>query len=164
MAFFALPHMDPIRLPSSVHYPFGHACTDLCGKFFSLSPCPRAWWGFIGTTSQPVSGMTISALLAVSFILYLMGVRGDQGMVLTLVAGAVICIAICNSGDISQDLKTGALLGATPSRQQAAEIVGVLATALVAGFIIFLFQKTGDLQKLPTPPGPPHGRHCAPLS
>jgi putative OPT family oligopeptide transporter len=107
--------------------------------------------GLIGTTSQPVSGMTISALLATAFILKILGISGTFGMACALAIGAVICIAICLSGDISQDLKTGALLGATPRIQQAGEMLATLIAAVVAGFILLLFKKSGELETLPAP-------------
>jgi putative OPT family oligopeptide transporter len=107
--------------------------------------------GLIGTTSQPVSGMTICALLATAFILNLLGLSGLPGMACALVAGAVICNAICISGDVSQDLKTGALLGATPYKQQAGEVIACLVAAGVAGLVILVFNRSGDLETLPAP-------------
>src|SRR3989339_21129 len=150
LSFFSLPRL-------TVVFPVSYGVVIpvillliLVTSFFFVAVSARMV-GLIGTTSQPVSGMTISALLLVSVVLYFMGVRGHQGMALALCAGTIICVAICLSGDISQDLKTGALLGATPSRQQAAELAGVLVAALVAGAIVILFQRSGDLQRLPAP-------------
>lgn len=94
--------------------------------------------GIVGSSSSPVSGMTIATLLVTSLILLSFGVSGFQGMITVMSIGAVVCIAVCLSGDIAQDLKTGHLLGATPQKQQTMEFVGLLAPALVMGFTIFL--------------------------
>lgn len=94
--------------------------------------------GIVGSSSSPVSGMTIATLLVTSLILLAFGVSGFQGMITVMSIGTVVCIAVCLSGDIAQDLKTGYLLGATPKKQQTMEFVGLLAPALVMGFVIFL--------------------------
>jgi putative OPT family oligopeptide transporter len=94
--------------------------------------------GIVGSSSSPVSGMTIATLLVTSLILLSFGVSGFQGMITVMSIGTVVCIAVCLSGDIAQDLKTGHLLGATPEKQQTMEFVGLLAPALVMGFVIFL--------------------------
>ncbi len=94
--------------------------------------------GIVGSSSSPVSGMTIATLLVTSLILLSFGISGFQGMITVMSIGAVVCIAVCLSGDIAQDLKTGYLLGATPQKQQTMEFVGLLAPALVMGFTIFL--------------------------
>jgi len=94
--------------------------------------------GIVGSSSSPVSGMTIATLLVTSLILLSFGVSGFQGMITVMSIGTVVCIAVCLSGDIAQDLKTGHLLGATPEKQQTMEFVGLLAPALVMGFVVFL--------------------------
>lgn len=97
--------------------------------------------GIVGSSSNPVSGMTIFTLLMTCLILLRFGISGVNGMITAMSVGAVVCIAVCMSGDIAQDLKTGYLLGATPRKQQLTEFVGLLASALVMGFTIF---KLGD--------------------
>ena len=94
--------------------------------------------GIVGSSSSPVSGMTIATLLVTSLILLSFGVSGFQGMITVMSIGAVVCIAVCLSGDKAQDLKTGYLLGATPKSQQILEFVGLLAPALIMGFVILL--------------------------
>lgn len=94
--------------------------------------------GEIGSTNSPVSGMTIATLLVTSFILISAGASGVIGMVATLSVGTVVCIAVCMSGDIAQDLKTGFLLGATPRKQQLMEFIGLLFPAAAMGFTIFI--------------------------
>jgi putative OPT family oligopeptide transporter len=109
--------------------------------------------GIIGSTSQPVSGMTISALLAVSLILAALGRTGTEGMAAAITCGAVVCIAIALSGDMSQDLKTGALLGATPRYLQLGEMLGTCVAALRAGWVLFLLHQAYTLgsETLPAP-------------
>ncbi len=94
--------------------------------------------GLVGTTAQPVSGMTITALLATSLCLAMLGERGPSGIASSIMVGAVVCIAIALAGDMAQDLKTGALLGATPRSQQVGELIGVVAASLRASAVLFL--------------------------
>ncbi|KPK68044.1 peptide transporter [candidate division TA06 bacterium SM23_40] len=94
--------------------------------------------GLIGSSSNPVSGMTIATLLATALIFHALGWTGTEGKVAALSVGALVCIALCIAGDVSQDLKTGYLVGATPRRQQMGELVGVLTSALFVGWTIFL--------------------------
>jgi len=109
--------------------------------------------GLIGSTSQPVSGMTIAALLATSLILRATGHIGTEGMGAAITCGAVVCIAIALSGDMSQDLKTGALLGATPRYLQMGEMFGTVVAALRAGWVLFLLHQAYTLgsEALPAP-------------
>ncbi len=109
--------------------------------------------GIVGSTSQPVSGMTISALLATSLILAALGRTGREGMGAAITCGAVACIAIALSGDMSQDLKTGALLGATPRYLQLGEMLGTCVAALRAGWVLFLLHQAYTLgsEALPAP-------------
>lgn len=94
--------------------------------------------GEIGSTNSPVSGMTIATLLVTAFILMSAGASGITGMIATLTVGTVVCIAVCMSGDIAQDLKTGFLVGATPRKQQLTEFIGLFAPAAAMGFTIFV--------------------------
>lgn len=109
--------------------------------------------GLVGSTSQPVSGMTIAALLATSVVLLATGHTGTAGMGAALTCGAVVCIAIALAGDMSQDLKTGALLGATPRYLQIGEMLGVCVAALRAGWVLFLLHQAYTLgsEALPAP-------------
>lgn len=109
--------------------------------------------GIVGSTSQPVSGMTIAALLSISLILAAVGHTGPAGMGAAITCGAVVCIAIALSGDMSQDLKTGALLGATPRYLQLGEMLGVCVAALRAGWVLFLLHQAYTLgsEALPAP-------------
>ncbi len=85
--------------------------------------------GLVGVTSNPTSGMTIAALLGTASIFLLFGWTDAFGKAAALTVGCVVAIAASISGDTSQDLKTGFLLGATPRHQQTAELIGVLTSA-----------------------------------
>jgi len=92
--------------------------------------------GIVGSSSNPVSGMTIATLLATTVILKFAGFQGQTGNVASLTVGAIVCIAIAIAGDTSQDLKTGFIVGATPSRVQIAQMLGVFASCLFIGYTI----------------------------
>ncbi|HKJ43570.1 MAG TPA: oligopeptide transporter, OPT family, partial [Sunxiuqinia sp.] len=81
--------------------------------------------GLIGSSSNPVSGMTIATLMATSLIFVGIGWTGDVYEPLALVVGSIVCIAVANAGSTSQDLKTGFLVGATPVKQQIGLMIGV---------------------------------------
>jgi putative OPT family oligopeptide transporter len=97
--------------------------------------------------------MTIAALLSISLLLAAVGHTGSEGMGAAITCGAVVCIAIALSGDMSQDLKTGALLGATPRYLQLGEMFGVVVAAVRAGWVLFLLHQAYTLgsETLPAP-------------
>ncbi|MFD3158461.1 OPT family oligopeptide transporter [Haloimpatiens sp. FM7330] len=97
--------------------------------------------GIVGSSSNPVSGMTIATLLFTALIMKSIGMTGKAGIVASISVGAIICIAAAIAGDTSQDLKTGYLIGSTPRNQQIGELIGVLATSLVIGFILITLNK-----------------------
>ena len=109
--------------------------------------------GLIGSSSNPVSGMTIATLILTCSIFVAMGWTGDVYAPVAICVGAVVCIAAANAGATSQDLKTGYLVGATPVYQQIGLIVGVLASALVIGATtLYLHQVMGiGSASLPAP-------------
>ncbi|HEX8290635.1 MAG TPA: oligopeptide transporter, OPT family [Pyrinomonadaceae bacterium] len=92
--------------------------------------------GEIGSSSNPISGMTVATLLLTCFIFLLIGWTGPSNYVTALSIGAIVCIAASNGGTTSQDLKTGFLVGATPWRQQIAILIGAGASALILGPIL----------------------------
>ena len=103
--------------------------------------------GEIGSSSNPISGMTIATLLLTCLIFYLLGWVGEQYRLAALSIAAIVCIASSNGGTISQDLKTGYLVGATPRSQQIAIVVGAVSSALVIGLILW---KLNDLNTVVT--------------
>jgi putative OPT family oligopeptide transporter len=98
--------------------------------------------GLVGVTSNPTSGMTIAALLGTSGIFLAMGWTDAVGKATALTVGCVVAIAASISGDTSQDLKTGFLLGATPRRQQTGELLGVLTSATFVCLSVLLLART----------------------
>ena len=94
--------------------------------------------GLIGSSNNPVSGMTIATLLVTALILKATGQVGQAGMTAAIAIGSVICITAAIAGDTSQDLKTGYIVGATPWRQQIGELIGVVASAVAIGAILYL--------------------------
>ena len=92
--------------------------------------------GEIGSSSNPISGMTVATLLLTCLIFLLLGWTGGTYYVTALSIGAIVCIASSNGGTTSQDLKTGYLIGATPRLQQYAIMIGSLASAVMLGPIL----------------------------
>ncbi len=99
--------------------------------------------GEIGSSSNPISGMTVATLLLTCLIFLALGMRTTQDAVLALSIGGVVCIAASNGGTTSQDLKTGFLIGGTPRWQQWAIIIGALTSAIVIGVFLLGFSKVG---------------------
>ena len=97
--------------------------------------------GLIGSSNNPVSGMTIATLLFATVILKVTGTTGITGMVGAISIGGIICIVAAIAGDASQDLKTGFIVGATPSKQQVGEIIGVVASSAAIGFVLYLLNE-----------------------
>ena len=89
--------------------------------------------GLIGSSSNPISGMTIATLILTCLLFVALGWTGDTYSPVAICVGAVVCIAAANAGNTSQDLKTGYILGATPLYQQLGLIIGVLVSASVIG-------------------------------
>jgi putative OPT family oligopeptide transporter len=89
--------------------------------------------GLIGSSSNPISGMTIATLILTCTIFVALGMTGDYYSPIAISVGAIVCIASANAGGTSQDLKTGYIVGATPIYQQIGLIIGVLTSSLVIG-------------------------------
>ena len=87
--------------------------------------------GLIGSSSNPISGMTIATLIITCLIFVALGWTGDVYGPVALTVGAIVCIAAANAGNTSQDLKTGYIVGATPIHQQMGLAIGVIASAFV---------------------------------
>ena len=103
---------------------------------FLFSTVSSRLTGEIGSSSNPISGITVATLLFTCLIFLLMGWTGNQYYVTALSVGAIVCIASSNAGTTSQDLKTGFLVGSTPKLQQYAILVGALSSALILGPIL----------------------------
>jgi putative OPT family oligopeptide transporter len=104
--------------------------------------------GLIGSSSNPISGMTIATLMATCLIFLGMGWTGDAYQPIALCVGSIVCIASANAGATSQDLKTGYLVGATPVKQQIGLIIGVIASVIAIGFTVKILHSSlgfGDI-------------------
>ncbi|MFP5204323.1 MAG: OPT family oligopeptide transporter, partial [Acidobacteriota bacterium] len=97
--------------------------------------------GLIGSSANPISGMTIATLMATAAIFLLQGWTAPAYGALAISIGGVVCIAAANAGDTSQDLKTGFLVGSTPRLQQIALMIGVLVSTVAIGFTLQLMNK-----------------------
>ena len=113
--------------------------------------------GIIGSSSNPISGMTIATLLGTCMVFLAVGMGGNAYQGAALCVGSIVCIAAANAGATSQDLKTGFLVGATPIRQQIGLLIGVIAsvTAVGATLIFMHHSNMGPIgsEKLPAPQG-----------
>ncbi len=89
--------------------------------------------GLLGSSNNPVSGVTIATIILVASLLLAVGIDSNEGAMATIFVGSVVCTAAAIGGDNMQDLKAGHLLGASPARQQVMQILGVLAAACVLG-------------------------------
>ena len=94
--------------------------------------------GIIGSSNNPVSGMSIATLLIATLILKATGLVGHDGMIAAISIGTIICVIAAIAGDCSQDLKTGYIVGSSPKYQQIGEIIGVLTSSLVIGGILWI--------------------------
>lgn len=97
--------------------------------------------GLVGVTSNPTSGMTIVSLLGISLLFLALGWTDQIGMATALTAGTVVAVGASIAGDISQDLKAGYIIGATPKRQQTTELVGVITSAFAIAAAVWLLGK-----------------------
>jgi len=117
--------------------------------------------GLIGSSANPVSGMTIATLMATCALFLIAGWTGGAYSALAITIGGVVCVAAANAGATSQDLKTGFLVGATPSKQQLGLMVGVMASVFVIGLTLIMMNQ-GLAEYRPTqmafdPAAPPQG-------
>jgi len=130
--FIGLVPAIPVSLP-------GALLIALFGFFFAAVSARMV--GFVGSSNNPVSGMTIATLAVTTLILKETGSAGAAGMVAAITIGSVVCIVAAIAGDTAQDLKTGRILGATPWKQQIGELVGVAASAVAIGGVLVLLHK-----------------------
>ncbi len=119
----------PVSLPGAI-------IVVVFGFFFATVSSRMV--GLVGSSNNPVSGMAIATLLIATMILMFTGASGAEGYSAAIAIGSIICIVAAISGDTSQDLKTGYLLGSTPKKQQIGEVIGVVASSLAIGGTLYL--------------------------
>ncbi len=109
--------------------------------------------GLVGSSNNPVSGMAIATLLVSALVLKAVSGTSHESMMGVIAIGGVICVIAAIAGDTSQDLKTGFIVGSTPKKQQIGELVGVVASALAIGGVLYLLNKAWSYgsPELPAP-------------
>ncbi len=123
----------------------------LAGFFFSAVAGYLV--GIIGSSSNPISGLTLSTLLIAALLMVFLGVRGPEGVAAVLGVAAVVCCVAGIAGDMMQDLKVGHILGGTPRKMEIAEIIGVIFAALIIVFPLIALHKVYGFgsEELPAP-------------
>jgi putative OPT family oligopeptide transporter len=133
-----------IMFAPSLHMNFLGALMILAFGFLFVTVSSRIT-GEVGSTSNPISGMTVATLLLTCLVFLLVGWTGGTYYVTALSVGAIVCIASSNGGTTSQDLKTGFLLGATPKLMQIAILLGALGSAIFLGPILMTLNDTATV-------------------
>jgi len=133
-----------IMLAPSLHMNFLGALLIVALGFLFVTVSSRLT-GEIGSTSNPISGMTVATLLFTCLVFLLVGWTGGTHYVTALSVGAIVCIASSNGGTTSQDLKTGFLLGSTPKLQQYAILIGAFGSAVLLGPILLKLNDTATV-------------------
>jgi putative OPT family oligopeptide transporter len=116
--------------------------------------------GVVGSSNSPVSGMTIATLMGTALIVWIvgdvmLGMERNELMYATLIIASVVAVNAAIAGDVMQDLKTGHLVGATPWRQQIAEIIGVIVGAIIAPITLVMLNKAYRITKVYCLENPP---------
>ncbi|MCU0237314.1 MAG: oligopeptide transporter, OPT family [Acidobacteria bacterium] len=101
--------------------------------------------GLIGSSNNPISGLTISTLVIAAILMVILGAKGIPGVIATLAVAGVICVAAAVAGEMLQDLKVGHILGGTPWKMQVGDLIGVIVSALVMWIPLFILN-AGDLK------------------
>lgn len=142
--FLWLSPIFPINFPGAI-------LIVIFGFFFATVSSRMV--GLVGSSNNPVSGMAIATLILTGVILSSSGIKTNNALTGTIVVGSVICIVAAISGDTSQDLKTGYILGATPMKQQIGEIIGVVASSLAISGVLYLLNNAWGFgsSELPAP-------------
>lgn len=142
-------HLHFDWVPDLKMNPLGAALIVLFGFLF-VTVSSRIT-GEIGSSSNPISGMTVATLLLTCLIFFVLGWRDPSDSLTALSVAGVVCIAASNGGTTSQDLKTGFLVGGTPAFQQIAILIGALSSALVIGVILIGLNDAYTIHSRKTP-------------
>ncbi len=140
-----------IWLAPVIHINIVSAILIILFGFFFVTVSSRIT-GEIGSSSNPISGMTVATLLLTCGIFVAIGWTGTHYKAMALTTAALVCVAASNGGTISQDLKTGFLVGATPRNQQLSILVGVVTSAIVIGFVLLLLNQSATTFKAASHP------------
>jgi putative OPT family oligopeptide transporter len=101
--------------------------------------------GIIGSSNNPISGLTLSTLLVAAVLMVALGMKGDTGVAAVLGVAAVVCVAAAVAGEMLQDLKVGHILGGTPWKMQVGDLIGILVASLVM-FVPLIILHQGDIK------------------
>jgi putative OPT family oligopeptide transporter len=109
--------------------------------------------GTIGSSNNPISGLTLSTLIIAGLLMVLIGARGTSGIIAVLGVASVVCVSSAVAGEMLQDLKVGHILGGTPWKMQVGDILGVLVASLVLYFPLMILHGafTFGSKELPAP-------------
>jgi putative OPT family oligopeptide transporter len=108
--------------------------------------------GMIGSSNNPISGLTLAATVVAALTMVLIGVRGIEGVAAVLGVAAIVCVSSAVAGEMLQDLKVGHILGGTPSKMQIGDIIGVILAGLVMFFPLYVLHNS-DLASNPVTGG-----------
>lgn len=101
--------------------------------------------GIIGSSNNPISGLTISTVVVTALLMLILGAKGESGVGSTLAVAAIICVSAAVAGEMLQDLKAGHILGGTPWRMQLGDVIGVVASAAILFVPLFILHE-GDIE------------------
>ena len=104
--------------------------------------------GMIGSSNNPISGLTLATLIVAALMMVIVGVKGIEGVAAVLGVAAVVCVSSAVAGEMLQDLKVGHILGGTPWKMQIGDLIGVVVASLVMFFPLYLLH-TSDLASNP---------------
>jgi putative OPT family oligopeptide transporter len=102
--------------------------------------------GIMGSSNNPISGLTLTALVVTALLMVALGVNGKEGVASVLGVAAIVCVSAAVAGEMLQDLKAGHILGGTPWRMQIGDLIGVVLSGLVM-FGVLVFLNEGDIAK-----------------
>jgi putative OPT family oligopeptide transporter len=102
--------------------------------------------GIIGSSNNPISGLTLTTLVITALILVALGVKGDEGVASVLGVAAIVCVAAAVAGEMLQDLKAGHILGGTPAKMEIGNIIGVIVSGLVMFGVLVLLNQSDIAQ------------------
>jgi putative OPT family oligopeptide transporter len=102
--------------------------------------------GIIGSSNNPISGLTISTVVIAALLMFILGVEGTEGIAATLGVAAIVCVSAAVAGEMLQDLKAGHILGGTPWKMQIGDIIGVVLASAVMFIPLFVLHE-GDIMQ-----------------
>lgn len=101
--------------------------------------------GIIGSSNNPISGLTISTVVVTALLMFILGATGEQGIASVLGVAAIVCVSAAVAGEMLQDLKAGHLLGGTPWKMQIGDIFGVIVASAIMFIPLFVLHE-GDIK------------------